>query len=234
MTYNEFIDNILNNRGRFNCGDEYHERHHIVPLSMGGTNKKDNLIDLYAKEHYLAHKLLAKENPNNIKILRAFAAMAFSAVPSHQRYKLTEEELIEAKEMFSFACKEYYKDKTHHPNYGKHLSESTRQKISIGNMGNKKCVGRVISAETRAKIGNANRNPSEETRLRMSIAQLERNIKGDRNPRAKQVIRLSDGELYSCGKYAAEDNNINYTTFKGKVRKHKDFMYYDEYIMLDR
>jgi hypothetical protein len=31
MTYQEFIDNILNTRGRFSCGNEYHERHHIKP-----------------------------------------------------------------------------------------------------------------------------------------------------------------------------------------------------------
>ena len=55
MTYNEFIDNILKSRGRFCCGDEYHERHHIVPKCMGGTNDKENLIDLFAKEHYVAH-----------------------------------------------------------------------------------------------------------------------------------------------------------------------------------
>lgn len=61
LTYQEFIDNIINIRGRFNCGDEYHERHHIMPKCMGGTNDEENLIDLYAREHYIAHELLAKE-----------------------------------------------------------------------------------------------------------------------------------------------------------------------------
>ena len=63
MTYNEFIDKIINERGRFNCGNEYHERHHIIPKCLGGTNNKDNLIDLYAKEHFEAHRLLSLENP---------------------------------------------------------------------------------------------------------------------------------------------------------------------------
>lgn len=31
LTYKQFIDNILRTRGRFNCGEEYHERHHILP-----------------------------------------------------------------------------------------------------------------------------------------------------------------------------------------------------------
>ena len=59
MTYLEFIDNILKTRGRFACGNEYHERHHIVPRCMNGADDEINLIDLYAREHYEAHRLLA-------------------------------------------------------------------------------------------------------------------------------------------------------------------------------
>ena len=29
--YQNYIMHILNTRGRFGCGEEYHERHHIVP-----------------------------------------------------------------------------------------------------------------------------------------------------------------------------------------------------------
>ena len=61
-TYQDFINNILETRGRFNCGDEYHEKHHIIPKCMDGTDDEDKLIDLYAKEHFIAHKLLALEN----------------------------------------------------------------------------------------------------------------------------------------------------------------------------
>ena len=63
MTYKEFIDNILETRGRFGCGDEYCERHHIVPKCLGGGNEEENLIDLFAREHFEAHRLLALENP---------------------------------------------------------------------------------------------------------------------------------------------------------------------------
>lgn len=72
MTYNEFINNILETRGRFACGEEYHERHHINPESCGGLTTEDNLIDLYAREHFIAHKLLAIEHPNNEKLVYAF------------------------------------------------------------------------------------------------------------------------------------------------------------------
>lgn len=38
----------------------YFERHHILPRSIGGTNSKENLVLLTAKEHYLAHMLLVE------------------------------------------------------------------------------------------------------------------------------------------------------------------------------
>lgn len=34
--YQNYIMQILNTRGCFGCGEEYHERHHIVPRCMGG------------------------------------------------------------------------------------------------------------------------------------------------------------------------------------------------------
>ena len=40
MTYSEFIENILATRGRFGCGEQYHERHHILPKSHGGENPR--------------------------------------------------------------------------------------------------------------------------------------------------------------------------------------------------
>lgn len=76
MTYKDFIQNILNTRGRFACGKEYHERHHIIPKCLDGTDEEDNLINLFAREHYIAHKLLALENPENYSLLYAWWNMS--------------------------------------------------------------------------------------------------------------------------------------------------------------
>jgi hypothetical protein len=38
----------------------YYEAHHIVPRSLGGNDKKSNIVLLTAKEHYLCHRLLTK------------------------------------------------------------------------------------------------------------------------------------------------------------------------------
>lgn len=232
MTYQEFIEDILISRGRFNCGETYHERHHILPKCLGGTNNKENLIDLYAKEHFIAHKLLAQEHPNEIKLIQAYNIMAFAHNQNQlERYELTPEEYEETRKIISQTMKEKYKDPTQHPCYGTHISEERKKLISKANKGNKYCLGRVLSQETKNKIGNANRNPSEETRAKMSKSQKARNLNGANNPRAKKVIRLSDLKIYECAKECAEENNINYSTFKSWVSKSKNgFMYYETYL----
>ena len=86
MTYNEFIQNIIDTRGQWNIPDgEYFERHHIIPRCMGGEPKKilkcnehhENIIWLYPEEHYIAHKLLFIENKNNKHLAAAYLMMAF-------------------------------------------------------------------------------------------------------------------------------------------------------------
>jgi hypothetical protein len=229
MKYIDFINNIIKTRGRFACGEEYHERHHILPKCIGGTNDEENLIDLFAKEHFVAHKLLAEENPDNEKLIHAYAIMSFVSSESNERYQLTPEEYEDARKTFSDMLKKKYRNKENHPSYGTHISEERKKKIDEANKGNKYCVGRKISDETRKKIGDANRNPSDETRKKMSESRKGKRIGGD-NSNAKPVVRLSDNKIYQCAKDAALDNDIKYSTFKSYVQKHKDFMYYNEWL----
>ena len=76
MTYHEFIQKILDTRGRFNLDLPSRQRHHIVPRCHGGNNNDDNLIDLTRSEHLEAHRLLSIENPNDIRLLEAYRQMA--------------------------------------------------------------------------------------------------------------------------------------------------------------
>ena len=186
ITYNEFINNILNTRGRNGCGDEYHETHHIVPKCMGGDNGKDNLIDLFAREHFVVHRLLALENPENEKIVRAWSMMAFpkSKLHNNARYQLTPEEYEEARIALSLVARKAMTGRTlseetrkrisqslkGHDGYtkGKHLSDDTKKKISDAN------IGKNVSEETRKKIGDIHRGKklSEEHRQKLSISHM--------------------------------------------------------------
>ena len=74
MVYAAIYDGLIARaRGRSRHG--YMERHHIVPKCMGGSNRKDNLVYLTAKEHFIAHKLLVRIHPNALGLWLALIAM---------------------------------------------------------------------------------------------------------------------------------------------------------------
>ena len=61
MNYNKvYISLILNRQANPLDEREYGERHHIVPRAEGGSDDASNLVKLTAREHYIAHLLLAK------------------------------------------------------------------------------------------------------------------------------------------------------------------------------
>lgn len=124
ITYEEFIQNILDTRGRFACGDKYHERHHIVPKCMDGTNDENNLIDLFAREHFEAHRLLALENPENDKLTYAWHMMAVRR-KNGRTYELSPEEYEEARVAFVDMI-----SGENSPWYGKNIPEKTKNAIS--------------------------------------------------------------------------------------------------------
>lgn len=67
---------------------------------MGGNNDKDNLIDLFAKEHFEAHRLLALENQDNDKLIYAWWNMCQCRGSSQQRIFLSPKEYEEARKMY--------------------------------------------------------------------------------------------------------------------------------------
>lgn len=54
--------------------DTYVEKHHIVPKSLGGSNAKDNLVKLTAREHFICHLLLPKFTSGKDQISMLHAA----------------------------------------------------------------------------------------------------------------------------------------------------------------
>lgn len=66
----------------------YCENHHILPKSLGGSDSPENLVKLTAREHFIAHLLLAKIHkygPAHFKMVKAIKMM-LSSSPTHERY----------------------------------------------------------------------------------------------------------------------------------------------------
>ena len=202
MTYKEFINNILENRGRFACGDEYHERHHIIPRCMGGDNSKENFIDLFAKEHFIAHKLLALENPDNYKLVYAWWMMAFVKSDNQERYELTPEEYEEVKKVFSksMSGENGPRKGENHYRYGTRLSEELKQKMSEAHKGKPSPrKGIKLSAETKKKISEANsgRQLTEEQKQKLITIRQEQ-FSGANHPMARQIVQFDIDNNLIC------------------------------------
>jgi hypothetical protein len=77
MNYKKQYESLVKTRKeRILKEGEYYERHHILPKCLGGSNDKENLVVLTAREHYIAHWLLCKIYPESWKIKSALFQMA--------------------------------------------------------------------------------------------------------------------------------------------------------------
>ena len=74
MTYKTHYDNLIN-RAKERTLEGYKESHHIIPRCLGGSDDKDNLVNLTAREHFIAHLLLWKIHPNSYGLIKSVSMM---------------------------------------------------------------------------------------------------------------------------------------------------------------
>ena len=186
-----FIDNkytrwyyTIVNRANTRISTGYVEKHHIIPKSCGGTNSKDNLVNLTAKEHFICHLLLTKMVNGHYrhKMIYAFHGLKAkqpgqlrhsSKLVNAKLYQKLKEELTIIKQTFI----PWNKGKTGLKsswNKGKSMSEDTKQKLresrATQDMSYRK--GSIMSEEQKQKLRDARVNQiiTDETRQKLSIA----------------------------------------------------------------
>lgn len=71
---------ILNRQAQPLSENEYGEHHHIIPRSEGGSDDTSNLVRLSAREHYIAHLLLAKIYDD----VKMYSAVTFMQTGRHK------------------------------------------------------------------------------------------------------------------------------------------------------
>lgn len=74
MNYRKIYDQIIE-KARNRVIEGYSENHHIIPKCMGGSDYKDNIVSLTAREHYICHHILHNLYPDNNKLFYAFRTM---------------------------------------------------------------------------------------------------------------------------------------------------------------
>lgn len=96
MNYKKIYENLISKAKSRILDGEYTEKHHIIPLCIGGLDNSENLAVLTAREHYVAHKLLVKIYPNS-KPLNLTLFMFFST----RKIKYSSRDYNKNKELFS-------------------------------------------------------------------------------------------------------------------------------------
>lgn len=170
MDYQKIYNNLIS-RARSRDITGYVEKHHVVPRCLGGTDGKENIVNLYPEEHYLAHLLLCKVNKTNQKLLYAAMNMTTGAMINNSKRN---------NKAYGWLRRQYAESMSgdNNPNrrnpdiqkkaalkrVGQRRTEETKARMSLAQK------GRTFSEETKRKMAEAakNRPPiSEETRAKL-------------------------------------------------------------------
>lgn len=145
MDYKKHYDLLIEKAKNRTNLNGYKEKHHIIPKCMYGTNDKNNLVILTAREHYLAHWLLLKTHPKHNGLIFALNIMAITK-KDKRKLKITSKEYEKIKELQSKItsklmtgvkkseehCKNISKSKIGDKNsmWGKQRTQKDKNKIS--------------------------------------------------------------------------------------------------------
>lgn len=155
--------------------EDYTEKHHILPKSLGGSDSVTNLVYLTAREHFICHWLLTKiypEGEEHWKMINAFRMMR-AENPKQKRYttKITARVYSNLKEEYSALQSKRYKG-TGNGFYGKKHSEEVKNRISEANKGDKNGSKRPETKKkiAESKIGKKRDSFDDTWRLNLSKA----------------------------------------------------------------
>lgn len=227
--YKEYINRILSSRKNLKDKKSYQERHHIVPKTLGGTNMKSNLIYLYAQEHYYAHKLLAKEYPNEQGLQLAWWNMCQCTQHGERQYDITADDYADARERAARANSNIRK--------GMQFSEEHKKNLC----GHGKAVVNITTGETFAsakeageKMGINAGHIGECCRGQIPSAGRdidgspyiwryngEENIDFDFNDFHifNKIICIETGEIYESSREASRQTGVGRTTIRSDCKK---------------
>jgi hypothetical protein len=80
------VYNLIVDKARNRVLPGYTEKHHILPKCMGGSNERENVVSLTAKEHYLCHRLLCEIYPKNKTLKKAYYLICTVKTQKQKRY----------------------------------------------------------------------------------------------------------------------------------------------------
>lgn len=166
--YSDWYDALITKARKRKTVDGYKERHHVIPNCF---LKNDDLVELTAREHYIAHLLLwkmkmGKKHHNQM-------TMALNVMVNGSGHKKQDRSYLVNSRLYELHRKEYsaFLSETMtgsgNPFYGKTHSEKTKQKIVEANKRTKEIRSAKLSGENNGMYGKVHSN---RTKSMMSAA----------------------------------------------------------------
>jgi len=207
MDYQKIYNQIVE-RAKNRVLKNYTERHHIIPKCMGGDLKKDNLVRLTAREHFICHMLLVRIYPHNSGLKQALWMMINGAggrkryCPSSKTY-----ENIRREHSIIFGLR------MSKINKGTPLSENHRLSISNALKGRKasqKCIEFASKPKTKSQI------EKRVEKMKKPILQYDKN---------KNFIKEWESQIDACRTLNLPSSGTLNKALKQKIKSYKGFIW---------
>jgi hypothetical protein len=159
--YNHWYYNIIYKAHARLENYSYTERHHIIPKSLGGSNKKENIVVLTAREHFICHILLTKMTEGQNRIKMVHAAVGMKRARNYQERYINARLYAKLKEEFALISSQR--------NLGKKASKETCKKLSKASKGKPKSKEHAVNI-SKGLTGYKRGPMPESEKLKRSIA----------------------------------------------------------------
>jgi len=237
----------ITERAKTRTIDGYTERHHVQPRSLGGTDDKDNLVDLTAREHFICHWLLTKMHTGNARAKMIYALNGMKRSNDFaQRYetKITARVYESLKKEFSAVHSATMKGRKPW-NKGVPITEEQREKNRKAATGKKRSAesikkasdkqrGQKRSQETKDKIRDALKGKpkgpmSEKERLKRSLGNLGKSKPEGMGKKLSETVaaQLAAGTHYTqqpkqtCPHCGVQASKARYNAYHGDKCRHR-------------
>lgn len=178
--YYKFIKSISN------LANEITETHHIIPVSMGGTNDSDNLIKLTPRQHYIAHWMLWKAYQTKEMTVAFFAMSNQNNQYQNRNYKVNSRIYEKLRLQFKTRISESTRNLWLNNEY-RHKHEQTNQTKTTKLLRSKKAKELWQNPEYRQKLTESRKLAWSEGRVKRDHSKCGR--KGDNNVSKRPEVR---------------------------------------------
>lgn len=237
-TYNLLINTRLNRGIDKTKLNYYTEKHHILPKCMGGKDEDNNYVLLTVKEHIIAHMLLVRIYPENLKLIRSISAMLMKNKGRKDNMSISLRTITNIRESYSEYSNEFNKIQL-----GKIISDDHRHKLSVSHKGLKlsnstkdklkltryTCTVEGPDGTIYASIRECSAKTGiKETTLKDWIKNFPdkgyKIIQTNRENKSTKVIG-PDGTIYKSIKECSRKLNRSDKTIKNWIEKHPELGY---------